>query len=69
MKTILKGLIRIYQLVAAYKPSPCRFSPSCSNYALEAIERHGSIKGVNLTVRRLIKCRPFGSYGSDPVPE
>jgi uncharacterized protein len=49
--------------------SPCRFFPTCSSYALEAIETHGSWRGGVLTLRRLMRCRPFGPSGFDPVPE
>jgi putative membrane protein insertion efficiency factor len=51
------------------RPSPCRFTPSCSAYAVEALEVHGSARGLWLTMRRLVRCRPFGPSGWDPVPE
>ena len=51
------------------RPSPCRFTPSCSSYAREALEVHGTFRGLWLTVRRLVRCRPFGPSGYDPVPE
>jgi putative membrane protein insertion efficiency factor len=51
------------------RPSPCRFTPSCSSYALEALEVHGTLRGIWLTLRRFIRCRPFGPSGYDPVPE
>jgi putative membrane protein insertion efficiency factor len=47
----------------------CRFEPSCSNYAYQAIERHGLLKGVFLGVKRLARCRPYGGAGYDPVPD
>lgn len=50
-------------------PSPCRYVPSCSAYGQEAIERHGAGRGVWLTVRRLSRCRPWGGFGFDPVPD
>jgi hypothetical protein len=50
-------------------PSPCRFTPTCSNYSLEALETYGAGKGTVLTIRRLLRCRPFGPSGYDPVPE
>ena len=58
-----------YQRAFEGRPSPCRFTPSCSCYALEALEVHGSGRGLWLTVRRLLRCRPFGPSGFDPVPE
>jgi putative membrane protein insertion efficiency factor len=47
----------------------CRFYPSCSSYAIEALEKHGALKGSYLTVRRLLRCQPFCKGGCDPVPE
>lgn len=61
-------LIRGYQFVASPFPSPCRFAPTCSLYAREAIERHGLVSGGLLAVRRLLKCHPFHPGGVDPVP-
>ncbi|MGB3736674.1 MAG: membrane protein insertion efficiency factor YidD [Ilumatobacter sp.] len=63
------GVIDWYQQAAAGRPSPCRFFPSCSTYAHEAYAVHGSRRGSWLTLRRLLRCRPFGSSGYDPVPE
>ena len=57
-----------YQRVREGRLSPCRFTPSCSAYALEALERHGTARGTRLTARRLLRCRPFGPSGYDPVP-
>jgi putative membrane protein insertion efficiency factor len=64
----LTGLIRLYQLAASPFPSPCRFSPSCSTYALDALDRHGVLRGGWLALRRLARCHPFGGSGYDPVP-
>ena len=61
-------LVDWYQRGAEGRPSPCRFSPSCSSYAREALLVHGSRRGLWLTVRRLARCRPFGPSGWDPVP-
>jgi putative membrane protein insertion efficiency factor len=61
--------IRVYQRVRAGRPSPCRYWPSCSQYAVEAIERHGATKGGWLATRRLGRCHPWGGHGVDPVPE
>jgi putative membrane protein insertion efficiency factor len=65
---VLLGLIRSYQAASAGRLSPCRYVPSCSSYALEAIERHGPLHGSWLAARRIARCRPFGGRGLDPVP-
>jgi len=57
-----------YQAAASGHVSPCRFYPSCSNYAAEAFAEHGFWKGLSLTARRLLRCRPFGPHGVDLVP-
>lgn len=69
MKHILIFFIKIYQKIPGPWHSKCRHIPTCSNYALEAIEKYGSIKGVFLTTKRVLKCNPWGTYGYDPVPE
>lgn len=68
MKRPLLALIRLYQLVRAGRPSPCRFVPSCSDYAAEALQEHGAWRGGWLAVRRVGRCHPLGSSGYDPVP-
>ena len=69
MRFVLKYLIRGYQLAISPLLGPrCRFYPSCSHYALEAIETHGAVRGSWLALRRLIRCQPFGGTGFDPVP-
>jgi len=60
--------IRWYQSLRPGQPSPCRFFPSCSEYGYEAIETFGAGRGGLLTARRLLRCRPFGPSGFDPVP-
>lgn len=62
--------IRLYRrlLSPLLPPGICRFHPSCSVYALGALERHGGLKGTWLTLRRLLKCQPFHPGGADPVP-
>lgn len=63
------GLIRFYQLaVSPLLPGACRFMPTCSQYALEAFRKHGPFKGFYLSVRRILRCHPWGGSGYDPVP-
>ena len=63
------GLIRIYQwLISPILPRACRFAPSCSEYAAEAIQLHGVARGGWLALRRLLRCHPWGGDGFDPVP-
>ena len=65
----LVRLVIHYQRAVDGRPSPCRFTPSCSAYAVEALSIHGTVRGFYLTLRRLLRCRPFGPSGWDPVPE
>lgn len=60
--------IDVYQRALRGRPSPCRFFPSCSEYGAEAIHLHGATRGAWLTIRRLLRCRPLGPSGFDPVP-
>lgn len=64
----LLAAIRLYQHTMAGRPSPCRFTPSCSTYAYESIETHGPVRGGWLALRRLARCHPWGGQGYDPVP-
>jgi len=69
MKTVLLALIRAYQYtLRPMLGSNCRFYPSCSDYAREAIERHGALRGLWLAVKRVGKCHPYHPGGFDPVP-
>jgi putative membrane protein insertion efficiency factor len=69
MRFVLKYLIRGYQLAISPLLGPrCRFYPSCSHYALEAIETHGALRGLWLTVKRISRCHPWHEGGFDPVP-
>jgi len=69
MKRALTGIIKLYRYcISPFLPPACRFHPSCSRYAGEAIELHGPVRGILLAVRRLLKCHPFHSGGYDPVP-
>lgn len=61
-------VVRAYQIAAAGRLSVCRYVPSCSNYALEALETHGTVRGGWLVLRRLSRCHPWGRTGWDPVP-
>ena len=66
----LCGLIRLYQkFISPGLGRNCRFSPSCSQYGIEAIRTHGCVKGLLLTVWRIARCNPLGRWGYDPVPE
>lgn len=67
---LLRGLIRCYQLFISPVVGPsCRYLPTCSDYAAEAIERHGALAGTWLALRRLARCHPWGGSGYDPVPD
>jgi putative membrane protein insertion efficiency factor len=69
MRGVLLGAIRLYQVtLASVMGGQCRFEPSCSHYAAEAIERHGVTRGVRLAAWRLLRCHPFARAGYDPVP-
>lgn len=66
---LLRALIRAYQLVISpLLPASCRYLPSCSAYAAEALELHGPVRGGWLALRRLLRCHPWGGSGYDPVP-
>jgi putative membrane protein insertion efficiency factor len=66
---VLVSLVRVYQAARFGRPSSCRYVPSCSAYAVEAIERHGALRGARLILSRLSRCHPWGGHGADPVPE
>ncbi|MBQ4369753.1 MAG: membrane protein insertion efficiency factor YidD [Oscillospiraceae bacterium] len=69
MKRILIAAVRFYRKhISGLKGPTCRFTPTCSEYALEALEKYGALKGSYLAVRRLLKCHPFHAGGYDPVP-
>ncbi|GAA6119016.1 membrane protein insertion efficiency factor YidD [Acidovorax sp. FG27] len=70
MRALLMGLVRGYRLLLSpWLGSACRFEPTCSAYALQALERHGAAAGSYLTVRRLARCHPWCDGGLDPVPD
>lgn len=69
MRRLLLGLVRGYQLfVSPWLPVACRYRPTCSQYATEALTRYGAWKGTGLALRRLARCHPWGGQGDDPVP-
>ena len=69
MKKILMGIIRSYKkYLSPLKKTKCPYTPTCSTYGLEAIEKHGILKGSLLTIWRVLRCNPFSKGGYDPVP-
>ncbi|MDO5793037.1 MAG: membrane protein insertion efficiency factor YidD [Turicibacter sp.] len=70
MKQLMIKLIRFYQKYISPLSNPsCRYIPTCSHYAIEAIETHGALKGGYLAAKRLLRCNPWGGMGYDPVPQ
>lgn len=69
MKKVLLALVKFYRVaISPYRPPCCRYIPTCSQYALEAIEKYGALKGSWLAFRRILRCNPFHKGGYDPVP-
>lgn len=68
IKRFIIWLIRIYQKTPLATHKLCRYYPTCSNYAIDAIERFGLIKGGFLSIKRIVRCAPWGGFGYDPVP-
>lgn len=69
LERLMVGLIRFYQqAISPYFPPCCRYTPTCSQYALEAVKKYGPFKGGYLAVRRIMRCNPFHPGGYDPVP-
>jgi len=69
VRGVLIGFVRFYQVaLSPLLPASCRYFPSCSAYAIEALERHGAIRGSWLAIRRIGRCHPFRAGGYDPVP-
>ena len=70
MKYIFIGLVRLYQLIISpWMPKSCSYHPTCSQYSIEAFQKHGAIKGLWLTIKRVGSCHPWSKGGYDPVPE
>ncbi len=68
-RTLFVSLIQVYRyLISPLLPNACRFSPTCSQYGLEAIKKYGPFKGAWLTLKRIGRCHPWGGHGHDPVP-
>lgn len=66
---IMLSLIRFYQnCISPFTPPSCRFTPTCSQYAIEALRKYGPWKGLWLTIKRILRCNPWGGSGYDPVP-
>ena len=69
MKTVALAIIKFYRkAISPYLPDSCRYTPTCSQYAMEAIGKHGALKGSFMALRRILRCNPFFSGGYDPVP-
>jgi len=69
MKYLVIIPVLIYQMtISPWLPRSCRYEPSCSNYMLEAVRKHGAFRGTWLGLRRLMRCAPWGGWGYDPVP-
>lgn len=69
LQYLLLALVWAYQrLLSPLKPPSCRFTPTCSEYAAQALRKHGPLQGTKLAIKRLAKCHPWGSSGYDPVP-
>lgn len=70
MKYLVISIIKVYQkIISPLTPPSCRFYPTCSHYGVEAVEKHGALKGTYLAVKRILRCHPFNEGGYDPVPE
>jgi putative membrane protein insertion efficiency factor len=69
VRNLLIGLIKVYQLlISPLLPMACRYTPSCSEYGIQALQKHGPWKGGYLAIRRILSCNPWGGHGHDPVP-
>lgn len=70
MKFLVIDLLKLYKtFISPFLPPSCRFTPTCSEYAMQAVEKHGAVKGIWMGFKRLMRCQPFCVGGEDPVPE
>ena len=70
MKRVLLAMLRFYKRsISPLLPPACKYTPTCSEYAMEAIQKHGALKGTGLAIWRILRCNPFAKGGYDPVPE
>ena len=70
MKFVVISIFKLYQkIISPMTPPSCRFYPTCSHYGVEAVEKHGALKGSYLAIKRILRCHPFHEGGYDPVPE
>ena len=69
MKYLLLGMIKFYQMIPGPWHNYCKYTPTCSNYAIDAIIEYGAFKGSILTIKRILRCNPFSHGGIDPVPD
>lgn len=69
LNKLLIAIVRFYKYaISPYLPSACRYTPTCAEYSMEALRKHGSLKGSWLTFKRFLSCNPWGGHGYDPVP-
>jgi len=69
LNALFIGMVKFYRYaISPLKPPSCRFTPTCSEYAVEALKKHGPFKGLYLAIRRVLRCHPWGGHGYDPVP-
>ena len=67
MKRIIIFIIKLYQVTPLHSHNMCRFTPTCSNYMIDALNKYGTLKGLKLGIKRILRCHPHGDYGYDPV--
>lgn len=67
-RVVVLAIVAYQRLLGPWTRGACRFTPTCSQYAREAVERHGALRGGALAIRRLARCHPLGAHGVDPVP-